>query len=66
MVKMLVLQQWYGLSDPELERQTADRLSFRRFLGYSGEIPDATTAWLFRERLARAIPLKRVRTVLLK
>ncbi|TEU12623.1 transposase, partial [Candidatus Bathyarchaeota archaeon] len=33
MVKMLMLQQWYGLSDPELERQAADRLSFRRFLG---------------------------------
>ncbi|GAF68444.1 unnamed protein product, partial [marine sediment metagenome] len=32
MVKMLVLQQWYGLSDPELERQATDRLSFRRFL----------------------------------
>jgi len=34
MVKLLVLQQWYGLSDPELERQAADRLSFRRFLGF--------------------------------
>jgi IS5 family transposase len=52
MVKLLVLQQWYGLSDPELERQANDRLSFRRFLGFPGEIPDATTVWLFRERLA--------------
>ena len=33
-VKLLVLQQWYGLSDPELERQVADRLSFQRFLGF--------------------------------
>ena len=48
MVKMLVLQAWYGLSDPELERQTTDRISFRRFLGY----PESTTVWLFRERLA--------------
>ena len=52
MVKLLVLQEWYGLSDPELERQANDRLSFRRFLGFPGEIPDATTVWLFRERLA--------------
>ena len=52
MVKMLVLQAWYGLSDPELERQATDRISFRRFLGYPESIPDSTTVWLFRERLA--------------
>jgi len=50
-VKLLVLQGWYGLSDPELERQATDRISFRRFLGFPGAIPDSTTAWLFRERL---------------
>ena len=52
MMKMLVLQQWYGLSDPELERQATDRISFRRFLGYPDRVPDSTTMWLFRERLA--------------
>ena len=52
MVKMLVLQQWYGLSDEEAERQAVDRLSFRRFLGYPERIPDSTSIWLFRERLA--------------
>ena len=51
MVKLLVLQQWYGLSNPELERQAADRISFRRFLGFPERVPDSTTAWLFRERL---------------
>jgi IS5 family transposase len=50
MIKILVLQQWYGLSDPELERQIADRISFRRFLGF-GTIPDYSTVWRFRERL---------------
>jgi len=54
MVKMLVLQEWYGLSDPELERQANDRISFRMFLGFPGEIPDATTVWLFRKRLAES------------
>jgi len=52
MVKLLVLQQWYGLSDPELERQVADRLSFQRFLGFPDVAPDYSTVWQFRERLA--------------
>lgn len=51
MIKMLVLQQWHGLSDPELERQVADRISFRKFLGFPETIPDYSTVWLFRERL---------------
>ena len=33
MVKSLLLQQWYGLSDPGLEEALGDRLSFRRFVG---------------------------------
>ena len=49
MMKMLALQSWYGLSDPELERRANDRLSFRRFLSFPGEIPDSTTVWLFKE-----------------
>jgi len=52
MVKLLVLQQWYGLSDPELERQVADRISFQRFLGFPEQPPDYSTVWSFRERLA--------------
>lgn len=54
MVKLLVLQQWYGLSDPELERQAVDRLSFMNFLGFPEDIPDFTTVWYFRERLAES------------
>jgi IS5 family transposase len=53
MIRLLVLQQWYGLSDPELERQATDRISFRHFLGYPEMIPDRSTIWLFRERLAQ-------------
>src|SRR5437762_8834540 len=33
MVKALLLQQWYGLSDPALEEVLWDRLSFRVFCG---------------------------------
>ena len=54
MVKLLVLQQWYGLSDPELERQVDDRLSFQRFLGYPEKAPDYSTVWQFMERLAES------------
>jgi transposase, IS5 family len=53
MLKALLLQQWHGLSDEELEASLADRLSFRRFLGLSLEeaTPDHSTLWRFREAL---------------
>ena len=51
MMKMLVLQSWHGLSDPELERQANDRISFHKFLGFPERIPDRSTVWAFRERL---------------
>lgn len=52
--KAMLLQQWHGLSDPELEDALKDRLSFRRFLGVSlGErLPDHSSLWRFREQLA--------------
>lgn len=51
MIKMLLLQSTYGLSDPELERQATDRISFRKFLGFPKKIPDHSTVWSFREML---------------
>jgi IS5 family transposase len=54
--RMLVLQALYNLSDEQIEYQVRDRLSFTRFLGLGCEdgIPDGTTLWLFREKLAQA------------
>jgi IS5 family transposase len=52
MVKLLVLQQWYGLSDMELEKQALNRLDFQHFLGFPEQPPDYSTVWQFRERLA--------------
>lgn len=54
MLKALLLQQWYRLSDAELEEALNDRVSFRRFLGLSLEdaAPDHTTLCRFRNRLA--------------
>lgn len=53
-VKSMVLQSCYGLSDPELEYQIHDRLSFRNFLGFPDKIPDFTSIWKIRERLKDA------------
>ena len=52
-LKILVLQDMYKLSDDQAQYQLRDRLSFRDFLGLrvSDKVPDAKTLWLFRERL---------------
>ncbi len=54
MFKGLLLQQWYALSDPELEEALSDRLSFRRLVGLSleQEVPDHSTISRFRQRLS--------------
>jgi len=51
MIKILVLQHWYSLSDQRMERELASNISFINFLGFPETIPDSTTIWLFRERL---------------
>lgn len=50
MIRALYLQMLYGLSDPALEEALTDRLSFRRFCGFSlnDPTPDTTTIWRFR------------------
>lgn len=60
MIKILVLQHWYNLSDQRMERELANNLSFMNFLGYPETIPDSTTIWLFRERLAEKCKLESV------
>lgn len=56
MFRALLLAQWYGLSDRDLEEALCDRLSFRRFIGLGIEqaTPDHTTLCRFRERLNEA------------
>ena len=51
MIKILVLQHWYSLSDQRMERELANNVSFMNFLGFLETIPDSTTIWLFRECL---------------
>ena len=33
MLKCMMLQRWFNLSDPQLEEQLKDRISFRKFVG---------------------------------
>jgi IS5 family transposase len=54
--KGLLLQKWFHInSDPELESQINDRVSFKRFLGlsFSDPSPDHSTFSRFRKRLSK-------------
>ena len=55
MVKVLLLEQWYNLSDPQMEEALGDRISFRRFvgLGLQDETPDYSTISRFRTELVK-------------
>lgn len=61
MLRMWLLQNWYGLSDELTEERIYDSFSFQRFLKIDLEspIPDATTLCRFREwMVARGIQEK--------
>lgn len=56
MFQSLLLQSWYGLSDPQLEKQLARDLLFRRFVGLDicESVPDHSTFWRFRQKLEKS------------
>jgi len=62
MLKILILQSLYNLSDDEMEYQIKDRLSFMNFLdlSFASPVPDAKTIWLFRDRLEKHDLVKRI------
>jgi IS5 family transposase len=53
--KAMLLQQWYGLSDPRTEEAIGDSISFRRFVGLSlaDTVPDHSTLSRFRAQLGK-------------
>jgi transposase, IS5 family len=56
LMKCLLLQQWFHIdSDPELETQINDRISFKKFLGLSFDdpAPDHSTFSRFRGRFSK-------------
>ena len=56
LLKMHLLQIWYGLSDEQTEFQCNDRLTFKKFLnlGIEDKIPDSTTLENFRHALTES------------
>jgi len=54
-IRCFILQRIYGLSDPRLEEEIADRRSFQMFLDLTSadSIPDETTICRYRELFAR-------------
>ena len=57
MFKLMLLGQWHGLSDTQLEHALKVRLDFMVFTGFepgAGSFPDATTICRFRNRLVEA------------
>jgi len=54
MFKIVMLQQWYNISDENTEYQINDRLSFQRFLGIEcgAKVPDKNAIWDFKQALA--------------
>jgi IS5 family transposase len=55
MFKALLLQSWYSLNDPKLERLLVRDLLFRRFMGLSLAdcVPDHSSIWRFRQLLEK-------------
>jgi IS5 family transposase len=53
MLRIMILQHLYGLSDPQAQEQLGDRLSFQQFVGLSAQeaVPDETAICRFRQRL---------------
>jgi len=56
LLRVMLLQHLYGLSDPQAEVQLGDRLSFQKFVGLrAGEaVPDETAICRFRQRMIAA------------
>ncbi len=56
MLKVIVLQRYFNLSEEETEFQIRDRFSFQRFIGVTvaDSMPDKNTIWNFKERLGKA------------
>jgi IS5 family transposase len=53
LLRVMILQHLYNLSDPQAEEQIKDRLSFQKFIQLDTQeaVPDETTICRFRQRL---------------
>ena len=61
LLKCMLLQKWFRIpSDPELENQINDRISFKKFLGLPLDkaSPDHSTFSRFRSRLSKGVMIQ--------
>jgi IS5 family transposase len=68
LMKAILLQKWYGIeSDPELENQINDRLSFKKFIGIPLRqlSPDHSLISKFRKRITQPV-MEAIHSELLK
>ena len=68
LLKAMLLQKWYGIdSDPELENQINDRLSFKRFIGIPlrQSAPDRSLISRFRKQVSSKV-MERIHSELLQ
>jgi IS5 family transposase len=68
LLKGLLLQKWYRIdSDPELENQINDRISFKKFMGlyFDQHSPDHSTFSRFRGRLSKEA-MNRINSIVLQ
>jgi IS5 family transposase len=69
LLKGLLLEKWYRIdSDPDLENQINDRISFKKFMGLSFDqhSPDHSTFSRFRGRLSKEAAMNRINSVVLQ
>jgi len=69
LLKAMLLQKWFHIpSDPELENQINDRISFKKFLGLSLDkpSPDHSTFSRFRSRLSKEAMIQLNNEILLQ
>ena len=69
LLKCMLLQKWFHIpSDPELENQINDRISFKKFLGLSFDkpSPDHSTFSRFRSRLSKEAMIQLNNEILLQ
>lgn len=66
-IKILFVQFLYNFSNPEVEDQLHDRISFQQFCGIDAytKIPHFTTIWRFKESLIKADLLDRLFNLIL-
>jgi len=68
LLRMYLIQQWYGYSDEQTEDEIIEKISFQKFLNidYTNDIPDATTLCRFREWMVKNTIQEKIFSLIMK